>query len=121
MLWVVARCSDDLAAAHYRLAHAVPMVGLWPTTEPNHIFYWNYNRLKHALGGRTFWVVAHCSNDLAAADYRLSHTVLMVGLWPTTEPYHILYWNYNRLKHALGGRRLWLAARCSDDLAEAHH
>ena len=41
-----ARCSDDLAAAHYRLAHAVPMVGLWPTTEPNHIFYWNYNRLK---------------------------------------------------------------------------
>ena len=24
-LWVVARCPDDLAAAHYRLAHAVPM------------------------------------------------------------------------------------------------
>ena len=29
-----ARCSDDLAAAHYRLAHAVPMVGHWPPTEP---------------------------------------------------------------------------------------
>ena len=37
-----AHCSDDLAAAHYRLAHAVPMVGLRPTTEPNHIFYWDY-------------------------------------------------------------------------------
>ena len=31
-------CSDDLAAAHYRLAYAVPMVGLRPTTEPNQIF-----------------------------------------------------------------------------------
>ena len=54
-----ARCSDDLAAAHYRLAHAVPMVGLRPTTEPNHIFYWDHNRLiarsgwSHALGGKT--------------------------------------------------------------------
>ena len=28
-----ARCSDDLDAEHYRLAHTVPMVGLWPTTE----------------------------------------------------------------------------------------
>ena len=32
-------CSDDLAAAHYRLAHTVLMVCLWPTIEPNHIFY----------------------------------------------------------------------------------
>ena len=38
------------------------MVGLWQTTEPNHIFYWDYNRFKarsgwsHALGGRMlFW------------------------------------------------------------------
>ena len=52
------RYSDDLAAAHYQLSHAVPMVGLRPTTEPNHIFYWDYNQLKarsgwlHALGGR---------------------------------------------------------------------
>ena len=49
-LWVVARCSDDLAAVHYRLVYAVPMVGLWPTTEPNHIFYWDYNRLKARFG-----------------------------------------------------------------------
>ena len=40
-----AHCSDDLASALYRLAHAVPMVGLWLTPEPNHIFYWDYNRL----------------------------------------------------------------------------
>ena len=40
-----ARCSDDLAAAHYRLAHTVWMVGLWPTTDPNHIFYCDYNQL----------------------------------------------------------------------------
>ena len=39
MLWVVERCSDNLSAAHYRLAHAVPMVGIFPTTEPNNIFY----------------------------------------------------------------------------------
>ena len=31
-------CSDDLAAAHYRLAHAVPMVGLRPKTGPNQVF-----------------------------------------------------------------------------------
>ena len=37
------RCSNELAAAPYRLAHAVPMVGLWPTTEANQIFYWDYN------------------------------------------------------------------------------
>ena len=41
------------------ISHAVPMVGLWPTPEPNHIFYWDYNRLiprsgwSHALGGKT--------------------------------------------------------------------
>ena len=35
------------------------MMGLWPTTEPNNILYWNYNRLvvrsecSHALGGKT--------------------------------------------------------------------
>ena len=46
------RCSDDPAAAHYRLANTVPMVGLWPTTEPNHIFYWDYDQLKAS------WVVA---------------------------------------------------------------
>ena len=45
------RC-DDLAAAHYRLLHAVQIVGLWVTTEPNNIFYWDYNWLKYALGGR---------------------------------------------------------------------
>ena len=29
------------------------------------------------------------------------------GLLPTTEPNHILIWNYSRLKHALGGRTLF--------------
>ena len=59
VLPIGACCSDDLAAAHYQLAHAVPMVGLWPTTEPNPIFYWDYNQLKarsewlHALSGCT--------------------------------------------------------------------
>ena len=52
-------CSDDLATSHYRLAHAVPIVGLGLTPKPNHIFYWDYNLLKarsgwsHSLGGRT--------------------------------------------------------------------
>ena len=96
-------CSDDLAAEHYRLAPAVLIESLWPTTELNHIFYWNYNRLKHSLGDRTLWVAARCSDDLAAAHYRLAHAVPMVGLWHTTEPNHIFYWNYNRLKHTLGG------------------
>ena len=36
---------------------------------------------KYILGGRTLWVVARCSNDLAAAHYRLAHAVLMVGLY----------------------------------------
>ena len=50
-----------VGSVYYRLAHAVLMVGLWPTTEPNHIFYWDYNRLKarsgwsHALGSRTLF------------------------------------------------------------------
>ena len=57
-LLVVARCFNDLSAAHYQMAHAVTVVGLWPTNEPNYIFYWNYNRLKHAPGDRTLWVVA---------------------------------------------------------------
>ena len=54
-----AGCSDGLAAAHYRLAHAVPVVGLRPITEPNHISYLDYNRLiersgwSHALGVKT--------------------------------------------------------------------
>ena len=26
MHWVVARCSDDLKAAHYKMAHAVPSI-----------------------------------------------------------------------------------------------
>ena len=64
---MVARCSVDLAAAHCRMAHTVPMVAFWPTTETNHIFYWKYNQLKRALGGRTLWVAANCSNDLTAA------------------------------------------------------
>ena len=34
-----ARCFDDLAV-HYRLKHAVLMVG-----RPNHIYYWDYNPL----------------------------------------------------------------------------
>ena len=72
------------------------MVGLWPTTEPNHIFYWNYNRLKHSLGGRMLF------DDLAALHFRLTHAVPMVGLWPTTEPNHIFYWDYNRLKARSG-------------------
>ena len=41
-----ARCSDDLAAAHYWLSHAVPMVGLLPWNDPNRSFYWDLNRLK---------------------------------------------------------------------------
>ena len=69
-VWVVAHCSDDLAAAHYRLAHAVP-------TEPNHIFFWNYNTYM-------LWVVVRCSDDIAVMHYRLLHAVPMVGLWPTT-------------------------------------
>ena len=68
---------------------------------------------KHALGGRMLWVVACCSNDLAAAHYRLAYSVLMVGLRRTTEPYHIFHWYYNRVKarsgwsHALGERTLF--------------
>ena len=31
--------SDDLAETHYQMAHAVPIVGLRPTTEPKHFFY----------------------------------------------------------------------------------
>ena len=77
MLLVDERCSDDLAAAHYRLVHAVPMGDLWPTTDPNHIFFWIYNRLKHALGDRMLCVVARCSDDLAAAHYQMVHAVPM--------------------------------------------
>ena len=72
-----------------------PMMGLRPTTEPNQIFYWDYNRLKaqsgrlHALGGRTLFrwpsrsavtIGARCFDDLAAAHYPMAHAVLMVGL-----------------------------------------
>ena len=33
---------------------------------------------------------AQCSDYLAVAQYRLAHAVLMVGLRPTTEPYHMI-------------------------------
>ena len=46
----IPHCNDDLAAAHYRLAHAVTMVGLQSTSAPNHISYWDYNRLKARSG-----------------------------------------------------------------------
>ena len=105
------RISRDISAAHYRLEHAIPMVGLWPKIETNHIIYWNYSRLKHALGGWAFYVVVRCSDGLAAGHYRLAHAVLMVGLWVTTKPNHIFYWNYTWLKHALGSRTLWVVAR----------
>ena len=52
-----AHCSDELAAAHYRLAHAGLMVVLWPTTEPNHIFNLNYDWLKVCYG----WSYSVCN------------------------------------------------------------
>ena len=45
--------SDGLTAAHYRLAYAVPMVDLQPTTEPNQKNYWDYNQLIARSGQRT--------------------------------------------------------------------
>ena len=81
-----ARCSDDLAAEHYQMVHDVLMVSLWPTIELNHIFYWNYNRLKNALGGCTLWVVARCFDDLAAAHYQLAQFFFM------TQPQRITDW-----------------------------
>ena len=126
MLWLVAPCSDDLAAAHYRLKHAVRWWAFGPqlnlTTfllelQPIEAHFW----WLLALGGCTLWVIARRSDDLATAHYRLAHAVPMVCLWPTTEPNHIFYWNYNRLKHSLGDCTLWVVARCSDDLAAAHY
>ena len=50
--------------------HAVLMMGLRPTTEPHHIFSWDYNQLKASfLGGCMFWVEACCSDEQAAAHY----------------------------------------------------
>ena len=55
-------CSDDLVAAHYRLVHSVLMVGIWPTTEPIHIFYWDYNQMSHKghiSGQQCKWLHMH--------------------------------------------------------------
>ena len=99
-----ASCSDDPAAAHYLIAHIVPMVGLWPTTEPYHILFWNYNRLKLALGGRTLWVSARFGWSLA---------VLMTTPQHTTEWRTVFRWpSHSALPNG---------ARCSDDLAAAHY
>ena len=108
------------------------------TTEPNHNFDRDYNQLKASTGwphavpmtkpqctnvwGTLFrWpsrsalmVREHCSDDLAAAHYWLTHAVLMVGLLPTTEPNRIFYWDNNRSKarsgwsHALGLSQGWI-------------
>ena len=60
-LLIGARCSDELAEAHYPLVPAFPMVGLWTTTAPKHIFFWDSNQLEicsgwsHGLGGRSLF------------------------------------------------------------------
>ena len=71
-------CSDDLAQEHYRLRHAVSMAGLWPTTERNHISYWNYNLIEaHSGWSHAVWWPsrsslpndARSSDDLSAVHY----------------------------------------------------
>ena len=57
---ISARCFDDLAAAHFWLTHAILMVGLRSTTEPQHILYWDKNRLKGQFG----WLHPFCSCTL---------------------------------------------------------
>ena len=43
------------------------MVGLRPKTEPNYIFYWDYNQFKARSGWSHTLVVARCSDNIAAA------------------------------------------------------
>ena len=88
-------------------------MGLWPRTEPNHIFYWNYNWLKHTVGGCLLWVVAPCSDHLAAAHYWMVHAVPKTLPQRTTRRRTLFWWP--------SGSALPNGALCSPDQDTAHY
>ena len=69
VLPIGAHCSDDLATAHYRLAHAIPMI-FGPQLNLTTFSIGMTIHWKHAMGGCTLWLYSCCSNDLSAAHYQ---------------------------------------------------